>query len=1193
MADIAFTEDDFKETPEFSEADFAQSPAEFSESDFAEPKAVAPLPPITLSPYEKARLSGEMPAQMGPLGPAHPEEVLTVPASLMQPPVPLPDWRATGRYLGPISAAYRGLVKPTVETAISPVGLLTAPVLAESAVARTLAGAGFAGITAKTALDKMNSPDPQEQQEGRAMLASVPLLAAGPGLIRKKLELPESLKGTAEPKEVITAATFTDPETKETTTGPNHVEAAAKQGVDATGRRESRETPEFGFQVQGGNLFERMAAARKQIEAEGFSIVDKGGKIVIAPKLTALTPEALKKSQPIPEDKVPQSVRAALNTYRDLWEKASKNPSLFASVDIPSEVVSRDEAEVVARESGQLLKAPETGQLHSDEVRSPVDSSKPLGDVPQGKGIAASARTKWATATDPNSEAGFINLDPLKELIDKATPYVKSAVRLARGIVSEEANISKLGDYGKAVLAWSAKQQKSFGEAFSAQKEIQDKVPDKVRREGITNWIQADGDPAVLASRLAATTDPKLKKGYEAALKLTPEEVAVANDVRNTYKALGARGLTYDILKTFKDNYVTQVWDLKKGLAFAGGRTLRDKFRFSKASTFDTFFDGEQAGYTPKTKDIAKILPSYIHEMNSVISSRQLVQDLSKGVSLDGRPLVTPKGSGTQVSGPSGSATLVTPKTIKGDFSDYRTLPDQPALNDWKWASTDQAGNPVFLKSDLALHPEAYSRLKNVLGRSAIREWYMSPGSALSTIPKLLVRGLDAANSETKRTMLGLLSPFHQVQEGTHAIGHRVNPFWKIPKVDLVVNTSQMDAAKHGVMLAPDRASANQFMEGFRQSGLVSKIPGIGPLADHYSHYLFHEYIPGLKFKTYEAILGRNRKVYADDLAAGRVAESDVKHLSAEQANAAYGHINYADLARNPTIQHLMQLGLLAPDFLEARARFTGQAIKGVTGAKVGREQVIALATLALAQAATAYTSAKISGGEWDAKRPFEFHLGNRRYTMRSVPEDVSSVLNDSRRFAYSRISPLIMKGLVQYGTRTDWRGQPITAGETTKELLQQPIPIGLRGFLGLGRQSLSGMEQLASAVGLRISRYSAANDVFDMAKKWMESSPDPKIKTRLALQQHSVFPVSDYLPLRNALNDDNTAEAKKAYTELLKTKTPSQVRTALAHPHPFTGKASDELKFIKSLTPDQKRIYDQAVNERKEIYRRFLKLTQ
>lgn len=779
----------------------------------------------------------------------------------------------------------------------------------------------------------------------------------------------------------------------------------------------------------------------------------------------------------------------------------------------------------MTRESRGKLGRLNTARLEWLEQREKENPAKP--EARQAKGIAASVRNKWTSATDDaaplGSEAGFINLDIIRDFVDSITPHVRGAFNAVRDIARETQNLSRMTDYRRAVLAWSAKLQRSFGEAAAAQKEIQQKVKDPIRRDGITNWIQADGDYTLLAQRRKATEawrDPQngqphpnqkqLLAGYDAAISLTPEEIAIANDAKAAYAALGKRGQHYGILNTFKDNYVTQVWDLGRSPQGAGAsRTLRDRFRFSKASTFPTFFDGEQAGYVPKTKDISKLLPVYIHEMNSVIAARQLVEQLSKGVASDGRPLVVPRGIGVAIAPgeDTGGATLVMPKAVKGNTSDYRTLPNQPALNDWRWAANDTQGNPVFLKADLALHPEAYDRIKAVLGRSAIREWYSTRTSAIAQIPKVLVKGLDEANSATKRTMLGLLAPFHQVQEATHAVGHRVNPVFNIPKIDLVNDAGQMDAARHGLMLLPDKASENQFMEGFRTSGIVSRIPGIGPMADWYSNYLFKDYIPGLKYKTYDAILKRNQSVYEKELASGKIGLEDVKTLSAEQANAAYGHLNYADLGRNPTIQHLAQIGLLAPDFLESRARFAGQAARGATGAKVGREQLIALAALAIAQAAAAYIAAKLTDGKWDASRPFEFVQGTRRYTMRSVPEDISSLIHNTRLYVHSRLSPILGKGTLQYLSGVDWRGKKVSAAETTKELIEQPIPISIRGFTGIGNSTLTGMEQLAGSVGLKISRYNPDQAKIDAAMKIQDFADSVRVEARkLPLNQRYRF---------------------------------------------------------------------------------------
>lgn len=830
------------------------------------------------------------------------------------------------------------------------------------------------------------------------------------------------------------------------------------------------------------------------------------------------------------------------------------------------------------------------------------------------KGIAASVRKPGAL--EGGGETGAISLVPLQNLVRQAAPSVKAAVdavkAISRGAVEtgkEAISTERMTDYRRSVLNWSAKLQKSFDEAASAQKDIQTRVPNPVRREGITNWLQANGDAAVLRQRMIATADPKLKAGYQAALNLTPEELTVANRVRQLYDSYGQRGQASDVLDNFKENYVTQIWDLGKSRpGGSSSRTLKERFKFSKASTFPTFFDGEQAGYVPKTKDISKLLPVYVHEMNSVIAARQLVEQMSRGRASDGRPLVAPRGTAEVVAGSTTGPTLVMPDRIKGDTADYKVLGNQPALHAWRWASKDSAGNPIFLKGDLALHPEAFDKLKNVLGRSAIREWYSTPGSRVAAIPKGIVRGLDAFNSETKRTMLGMLAPFHQVQTGTHAVGHRVNPFGNIPKIDLVGDRLQMDAARHGLMLLPDRVSEGQFMEGFKTSGIISKIPGLGPLSDMYANYLFKQYIPGLKFKTYEAIVKRNREVYADELRAGTMKPEDVKVLSAEQANAAYGHLNYADISRNPTIQHMLQIGLLAPDFLEARGRFAGQAFKGATGAKVGREQLIALATLAVAQAAASFVSAKLSGGEWDADHPFEFHVGSRKYTMRSVPEDISGLIHNTRTFVHSRLSPIVGKGTLQYLSGVDYAGRRVTAGETTKELMTQPLPItarslpGIRSVSGQDRPgSIEAWEQLAGAVGLKISRYNPRTKINELHADWMKNSKDPKVQADYEQSQTATYPVSKYKSLDSALADRNEPAAVKAINQLIEEG--QKPRDILRRMRPFVGEGINsrqkplfheshkmETDFRNSLKPEELAEYKLALEERRLVYQEFLK---
>ena len=79
---------------------------------------------------------------------------------------------------------------------------------------------------------------------------------------------------------------------------------------------------------------------------------------------------------------------------------------------------------------------------------------------------------------------------------------------------------------------------------------------------------------------------------------------------------------------------------------------------------------------------------------------------------------------------------------------------------------------------------------------------------------------------------------------------------------------------------------------------------------------------------------GRNKTRYGKKLT-----DDQIQFLTGQQANAAFGELNYDMMGRNKTFQDVMRLVLLAPDFLEARARFVGQAVK-----PYGHEQFMAAA---------------------------------------------------------------------------------------------------------------------------------------------------------------------------------------------------------------------------------------------------------
>lgn len=817
-----------------------------------------------------------------------------------------------------------------------------------------------------------------------------------------------------------------------------------------------------------------------------------------------------------------------------------------------------------------------------------------------GEGIRQYLQGVWMAATR-TSEVGAINLGgPItKRVLDDITGH-------ARIVAQKFSETPLFTDLRRTLNGWVGRRQASSLSIRSMMQEIERQVPDAMRREGITNWIQAAGDDATLAVRESGSSG-KRRDGYRLARSLTPQEIVLAQKIRDYYDTALARAQAHGLVEHGLENYVNQVWQrpVSKGKAdalqgFMG--QLSRTFKFGKRRTFESFYEGEQAGFEPVTKDVSKLLGLYLNELNKVIATREMIANLTTGAASDGRPLAVPEG-GAIPQDPTAPATttLVLPGTkgtvtFKGnehETRDYRTA-DHPALAKWKFVAADTGGQPVMILGRLALHPEAHGIIKNALGESAIRQWTReAPDSIPGHLLRLAVRGVDALQSQVKASMMSL-SPFHIVQEGTHAVGHKVNPFSHIPTID-PTNPAHRDAMNHGLMLAGDRLGMQNFMDGFTPKGSwLEKIPWLGTWQKNVSEFTFEHYIPGLKIKTYDHILQRNRLRYDKELKAGTIKLDDIKYLSAKQTNAAYGHLNYKDMGRNPTFQHLLRMTLLAPDFLEARAKFTGQAIQGITQ-KLGREQLVAMATLAVVfYVAARVGNAALNNGDTknDLEHLFAIQAGNRIYTMRSVPEDIYRLMHSPRKFVAGRVAPLIGTGALEGVFGVNYRGEKVDGADVLQDMASNAIPMSVRMVPGLDQLTktqknhpVSPWEQFMGAMGLQIGRNSPIVEAQKLAHEYMQASGE---------EDRGSYPVSKYQQLRYALEDQNWDKAADEIKTLLgPTGRRADLRTAFHNSlfHTWTkGKKMDE-QWKATLMPEQREILQAAEERRKAVWERFVKM--
>lgn len=697
-------------------------------------------------------------------------------------------------------------------------------------------------------------------------------------------------------------------------------------------------------------------------------------------------------------------------------------------------------------------------------------------------------------------------------------------------------------------------------------------------QEGMTIFRQANGDESTLRAQLAALDagnphERGFVPAWKRALDLTPEEKAMAKKAGDFYGDYGQLGEDTDLLGNLLDNYVQQEWDLSN-LSPADQESakqklgpLRTKFDYSQKRKLGSYFEGIQAGYTPKTLRLGKLMAAYAQQFNHVASDRQFLWEALPAVEAsDGRPAVTTSGFAKAVTGPKPKV-LVNPKArmpvrvgdTKEPTRDYVFI-NHPAVVNAKWAGDDTAGNPVILTGDLLVHPEFAAKLRNML-----------MPSALAKTP--IVRQLRTANRFLKNSILEA-SAFHLVHLATHGLGHGVVP-WKLPEVDMTDPLTR-DLVNAGLMLAPGYNARAELMEGLAsQGGILSHLPFIGPMLEKLTAYQFEDLFPRMSQAMGHLAFDRNTKRYPN------LTRDQVLRLTAKQCNDSFGLSNDRFEGQNPTANDVARMTFFAWDFLKHRIRYISDAFT----TKHGGEQRRAIFLIALGMMVLAKTIERMLTGKNQFDKPFSVIDGSREYVMRSIPGDFWAMLTEPRRFINGRLSPLISRPILEALTGRDYRGVKRSPVEQLEDLAKSGVAIPLKGLLP-GQETGLGAA-VASASGVTVKRHS---DLTDMAKK----GRDWQVKNGTA-NPDEAFPPSKYLPLRYALEDGDRAKAQKAFTELA-----SQIGTQkvldgfkASVMRPFGGSAANEPKFLASLSASDRQTYRAAQIKREAMVRTLTSIAE
>lgn len=712
-------------------------------------------------------------------------------------------------------------------------------------------------------------------------------------------------------------------------------------------------------------------------------------------------------------------------------------------------------------------------------------------------------------------------------------------------------------------------------------KEISKELP-KERQHAISRWMRAGGDMSLL--REWAKKYPG-DKSYKDALTLTKNEKEWADFFVKQIENDANLALRSGLSRSFAINYMKDAIfsDVAKQKIYATVESPLMQTDPEKAMKYIL----KELGKAPKSIGASFIASR--RALHDSMSLKAMLTRLSKTKEEDGRYTLIIGGAGKPLKKEDQERLKKVDekflakeniREMNRSTRDYRMF-EHPSMFGHIYYDLDENEKQTFYAGDFRVHPAAYSKINALLGKSLIRSW---------KIPKWIpfIGGIKPgkmalkAGAWIKGTMLGM-SPFHLTHTGSHAIFHDVNPF-NLKEIDFEKRPLLREGVNHGLLLI-DRHAMDVFREGLAAGGLWNSLPTkagrwVGETHEQFTKFTFENMIPRMKADVFEKTVAHMEKKFAKELASGQMTRDQMLYIAAATSNNAFGGQNYRSMGRNPTLVDAMRLILLAPDFLESRLKFFGQALT-----RYGTESRTALIKSAIYMSVLAQIANVLIGDDkrmhWE--KPFTVIAGGREWTPRSVAGDMIHLVTDWRNFAYNRLNPLFGKPGAEIVTGRDRLGRKMEPEEIVQSAFKGWIPIPLQGAVREpGTELLDSLRNtMFQAVGLSNYPYRSQFDreVQEAFQKRIVISASPEDRKRLSLVRkfgnemkrlrEENQPITDvYMKMHKAVQNKEMfkEDIKLAYQRAKQNTTMVELKSL---------QAEDLAKLWGYATPEERQMYN------------------
>lgn len=594
-------------------------------------------------------------------------------------------------------------------------------------------------------------------------------------------------------------------------------------------------------------------------------------------------------------------------------------------------------SESLAREQELLPPAGHVVEEGSAEIISPEGVIPPTPE--QARAAAASEARLRAATIDPSRRIpsgspqslgispSLSSLGPTPSPAGFAVAAAKDMNKVLRGVEEQVAmrdtkdNVAASSD-AVSTMANNYARQVSNDARFEV---IGRSVPRNDTLEGLTMNMFTEGErldlqamtPIVEAgaeiTKLQAAVDKvvnapdveaSLKRVYDHALinfaRLGPKAARIVKAFDDQLAAERAAGIETD----FAQNYVTHRYDFDVMMGpnkpvvldASGGKGFMGSSFFRKNRVFQSYADAIEAGYRPKTLDIADLLEHRVRAGQRNINSRAWVQGMRAIDSpVSGTPLVTdmltqPNGAkvpplGYETWTPVPGITVALNETIKPLVD---TLTNDRGLPAWMM-------KPISFSKHILLAVDSFHAMRMMYRGMGLGQFGYKKG--LST-----VEYTDAGLAEAVRA--------GEINQNTANWAKANRP---------IVELGQ----QHGL-------NVGRISDAIYKS-VVDHVPGVAP----FTKFVFDKLTRGVMAQSYVWAYKRNAKLFPE------LTPDVLARRTAMEINTYYGNLMSQGLFRGKRSQDMMRLAFLAPQWVEALARTEigaiGQAAKAPLDLTMGK----------------------------------------------------------------------------------------------------------------------------------------------------------------------------------------------------------------------------------------------------------------